>query len=181
MKKMSKILSGVLSGLFLLSFAGVVLAQTQKPDQAPPKLDKLEDGAADPSLSVGKPEPKNKVTEKRNNAGKVTEVQVKSGKSNYTLKADPEVGNAPKGTVQGNANRAPQWTILEFGGKKKAKKSSSRLYCHQLQRRPYQPVLQVSKFSILFLRYHNGSFYLSHTRRPQFLDKTIPVGKSAGN
>jgi hypothetical protein len=100
MKKMSKILSGVLSGLFLLSFAGVVLAQTQKPDQAPPKLDKLEDGAADPSLSVGKPEPKNKVTEKRNNAGKVTEVQVKSGKSNYTLKADPEVGNAPKGTVQ---------------------------------------------------------------------------------
>jgi hypothetical protein len=121
MKKMSKILSGILSGLFLLSFAGVVLAQTQKPDQAPPKLDKLEDGAADPALSVGKPEPKNKVTEKRNNAGKVTEVQVTSGKSNYTLKADPEVGNAPKGTVQGNANRAPQWTILEFGGKKESK------------------------------------------------------------
>jgi len=121
MKKMSKILSGVLSGIFFLGFTGAVLAQTKKPDQAPPKLDKLEEGAADPSLSVGKPEPKNKITEKRNNAGKVTEVQVKSGKSNYTLKADPEIGNAPQGTVQGNANRAPQWTILEFGGKKDSK------------------------------------------------------------
>lgn len=87
----------------------------------PPKMEKLEDGFPDKNLSVGKPEAKNKVFEKKNNAGKVTEVQVKSGKSNYTLKADPEVGNAPKGTVQGNANRAPQWTILEFGGKKESK------------------------------------------------------------
>lgn len=118
---MSKILSVVLSGIFFLGFTGAAFAQTKKPDQAPPKLDKLEEGATDPSLSVGKPEPKNKITEKRNNAGKVTEVQVKSGKSNYTLKADPEIGNAPKGTVQGNANRAPQWTILEFGGKKESK------------------------------------------------------------
>lgn len=106
----------------LLPLAAV--AQTSKPDSTPPKLEKLEE-VPDSGITISKPEAKNKVTEKRANGGKVTEVQVKSGKSNYTLKANPEVGNAPKGTVQGDANRGAQWTVLEFGGKKESKEVES--------------------------------------------------------
>lgn len=106
------------------AFASLAIAQApakSKVDPTPPKLEKLEEGPSDPALTAGKPQPRNKISEKRNNAGKVTEVEVKSGKSSYVLKANPEVGNAPKGTVQGDANRAAQWKILEFGGKKESK------------------------------------------------------------
>lgn len=125
MKKLSKNIW--VSALSMLLISGTAFAQTPaKTDPVPPKLEKLEEiSASEAALSVGKPEPRNKVTEKRNNAGKVTEVQVKSGKSNYTLKADPEVGNTPKGTA--STNRAPQWTVMEFGGKKESKEAPEPL------------------------------------------------------
>jgi len=114
--------------LFMLACTAIPVVFAQAPSKAdvppPPKLEKLEEVSDPKGVSVSKPEPKNKVMEKRSNGGKVTEVQVKSGKSNYTVKADPEVGNAPKGTVQGDANRAAQWTILEFGGKKEVKEGN---------------------------------------------------------
>ena len=123
MKTMSNF-SPVLCALTILLASASSFAQAPaKVDPVPPKLEKLEEGPSEPALGISKPEPRNKVSEKRNNAGKVTEVQVKSGKSNYTVKANPEVGNAPKGTVQGDANRAAQWTILEFGGKKEGKEA----------------------------------------------------------
>lgn len=101
-----------------------VIAQTSassvKTDAPPPpRIEKLEEGPSvkpEKNPSFGKQENK-KITEKRNNAGKVTEVEVKTGNTSYTLKADPEVGNAPAGTVQGQGNRPAQWKILEFGGK----------------------------------------------------------------
>ncbi|MBI1771642.1 MAG: hypothetical protein HYR68_04710 [Burkholderiales bacterium] len=118
---------------FLLAFtaapsAFAQAASAQAPSKAdvppPPRLEKLEELPDPKGVSVSKPEPKTKVTEKRVVGGKGTEVQVKSGKSNYTVKTDTEVGNAPKGTVQGDANRAAQWTILEFGGKKEVKEGN---------------------------------------------------------
>lgn len=108
--------------LLLLSLASLPFAvQAQsKPASTPPNLEKLEE-VPDSGITISKPETaKNKMVEKRV-GGKVTEVQVKSGKSNYVVKANPEYGNAPKGTVQGDANRGAQWKVLEFGGKKEPK------------------------------------------------------------
>ncbi len=104
---------------------GAVSAQTPPPkvDPVPPKAEKLEevsDLKTDKELNIGKPQPKEKITEKRNNLGKVTEVEVKSGNSQYKVKPRSEVGNAAAGTLQADQNRAPQWTILEFGKKKPA-------------------------------------------------------------
>ncbi|MDO9191573.1 MAG: hypothetical protein Q7U12_01590 [Undibacterium sp.] len=111
--------SAIALGLILGSLSIAVQAQST-PASSPPKMEKIEE-IPDSGITISKPEPaKSKMVEKRVN-GKVTEVQVKSGKSSYTVKANPEVGNAPKGTVQGDANRAAQWTILEFGGKKESK------------------------------------------------------------
>jgi hypothetical protein len=110
---------GLLSGT--LSIA--VLAQST-PASTPPKMEKIEE-VPDSGITISKPEPaKNKMVEKRIN-GKVTEVQVKTGKSSYVVKANPEIGNAPKGTVQGDANRGAQWSILEFGGKKETKEAET--------------------------------------------------------
>ncbi|MFZ6655573.1 hypothetical protein [Undibacterium sp. TJN19] len=128
MKTTSKATSILISSMFGLFVALPAMAQTPPPakiDPVPPRLEKLEEGPAESGVAVGaKPEAKNKTTEKRNNGGKVTEVQVKSGKSNYVVKANPEYGNAPKGTVQGDANRGAQWSILEFGGKKEVKEGN---------------------------------------------------------
>lgn len=115
--------------IFAAQLATPVRAQTPAKAEVPPppKMEKLEEGPTEKNLSVGKPEQKNKIVEKKNNAGKVTEVEVKSGKSSYTLKADPQAGNAQPGTVQGQGNRAAQWTLLEFGGKKEAKEAPEPL------------------------------------------------------
>ena len=113
-----------LAGLLaVLSLSDIAAAQTAassvKADVPPPRIEKLEEGPSvkpEKNPSLGKPDNK-KINEKRNNAGKVTEVEVKTGNTSYTLKADPEVGNAPAGTMQGQANRPAQWKVLEFGGK----------------------------------------------------------------
>jgi hypothetical protein len=109
--------------LVLACLAPLAHAQS-KPASTPPKLEKIEE-IPDSGVTIQKTEPKvNKTTETRVN-GKVTEVQVKSGKSNYVVKANPETGNNPKGTVQGGGNRGAQWSVLEFGGKKESKKTET--------------------------------------------------------
>ena len=106
-------------GLLLANLSLAVYAQSTAAS-APPKLEKIEE-LPDSGITIRKPESTtNKTVEKRAN-GKVTEVQVKSGKSNYVVKANPETGNNPKGSVQGDGNRGAQWSILEFGGKKESK------------------------------------------------------------
>ncbi|MEB0137932.1 MULTISPECIES: hypothetical protein [unclassified Undibacterium] len=112
----------LLSGLLF----AISLTHAQTPAKpaalaVPPQMEKLEEGPPDSGLSVGKPVPKNKSSEIRDNSGKVNEVKVDAGASHYTLKADPEVGNAPRGTAQGQGNRPPQWTLFEFGHKKESK------------------------------------------------------------
>jgi hypothetical protein len=119
MKSLVKSPSLLALSLVLVTASSVGFAQNT-PSSAPPKMEKIEE-FTEPAITISKPEPgKAKMVEKRVN-GKVTEVQVKSGKSTYVVKANPEIGNAPKGTVQGDVNRGAQWTVMEFGGKKESK------------------------------------------------------------
>lgn len=112
--------SSILGLGLLLVYAPLIVQAQSTPASTPPKLEKIEE-TPDSGITISKPESnKNKMVEKRVN-GKVTEVQVKAGKSNYVVKANPETGNAPKGSVQGDGNRGAQWSILEFGGKKESK------------------------------------------------------------
>lgn len=100
-------LFSVLSALF----APCALAQ-QPASDAPPKLEKLEEGEA-PAITIRKGDGQAKITEKRE-GGRVTEATVQSGKSTYTVKpSDQQPGNAQPGDAQSGA-RAAQWKVLEF-------------------------------------------------------------------
>jgi len=101
----------------LLAHAGFAMAQ-QTPNQAPPKLETIEEGSDTP-ITVTPPKTSGaKITEKKE-GGRVTEVKVKSGKSEYTMKPNTPAGNAQPGDVTGTTVRAPQWTVLEFDLSKK--------------------------------------------------------------
>jgi hypothetical protein len=105
-----------LLALGLLAQAGLAQAQ-QTPSSAPPKLERIEDGYAAPA-----PAPQrngNKVVEKRE-GGRITEVQVNSGRSSSTMKATPPDAVGQTGDAPGSTLRPPQWKVLEFDiGRKK--------------------------------------------------------------
>ena len=104
--------------LCLLAGAGHVNAQ-QTPSSAPPKLERIEEGSDTPITVTPQTSNQKKITEKRE-GGRVTEVQVKSGKSTYIMKPNVPAGNAQPGDAQSSAIRAPQWQVMEFDlGKKK--------------------------------------------------------------
>jgi hypothetical protein len=106
--------------LCLLAHAGIAIAQ-QAASSAPPKLERIEEGSDTPITVTAKPKAEQKVTEKKEQ-GKVTEVQVQSGKSHYVLKPNTPAGSALPGDAMASKVRAPQWTVLEFDiGKKKQK------------------------------------------------------------
>ena len=96
-------------------------ADVPPPPQPSKKLEEVQDNET--ISNTKKAEPANKATEKKNNLGQVTEVEVTSGGSHYVLRPNPEHGNTPRGTVEGDANRPAQWKVLEFGGKKEVKES----------------------------------------------------------
>lgn len=106
-----------LLALFLLANAGTALAQT-KPSDAPPKLERIEEGSDTPVTIVPKREQQRQVKETKD-GGQVKEVQVKSGKSTYTMKgSNPgSVNETSVGT--GSTLRPPQWQVLEFDLSKK--------------------------------------------------------------
>lgn len=104
-----------------LALAGLARAQ-QTPSSAPPKLERIEE-TADTPITVTTPAQRTtkKITEKREN-GRVTEVEVKTGKSSYTMKANPPGAVAQPGDSSSGTLRPPQWKVLEFDfGKKKQK------------------------------------------------------------
>jgi hypothetical protein len=105
--------------LALLAPAGAALAH-QKPSEAPPKLEIVEQGSDTPITVTPPKTGGTKITEKKE-GGRVTEVKVKSGKSSYTMKPNVPAGNAQPGDAQSGAIRAPQWTVLEFDLNKKKK------------------------------------------------------------
>ena len=95
-------------------------AQTETVNQAPPKLEQLDEGNA-PDITI-RPRERSTTTDKREQ-GVVTEVEVQSGGSKYLVKQGAGPGNAAQGDAQSNAVRAPQWLVKEFdwGGKKEPK------------------------------------------------------------
>ncbi len=105
--------------LCLFACAAGALAQN-KPAEVPPKLDIIEQGSDVPVTITPPKAGGTKITEKKE-GGRVTEVQVRSGKSHYTMKPNVPAGNAQPGDGQSSAVRAPQWTVLEFDLNKKKK------------------------------------------------------------
>lgn len=107
-----------LLSLCLLAHAGIALAQ-QKPAEAPPKLEVIEEGSDSPITVTPPKTGGSKVTEKKE-GGRTTEVKVKSGKSSYTMQgANPSAVSERGGT--GSTLKPPQWTALEFDLTKKKK------------------------------------------------------------
>ena len=125
--------------LGLLACAGLASAQ-QKPSEAPPKLEVIEQGADAPITVSPARKPGAKITEKKE-GGRVTEVQVKSGKSSYTMRPNVPAGNAQPGDAQSSAIRAPQWTVLEFdlNRKKKIDKEGAPVQADAPPPRPAAP------------------------------------------
>ncbi|MBI1834842.1 MAG: hypothetical protein HYR92_03610 [Burkholderiales bacterium] len=118
--KTSRLLVAASFSACLFAVAPVTVSAQEKTAPPPPKLEKLEEGP-ETDIKLIKPESTKLKTVERREGGKVTEVQVKSGKSQYTVKTN----DAVKGTREGDANRAAQWKVMEFGGKKEAKQTES--------------------------------------------------------
>ena len=106
-----------LLALFLLANAGPALAQT-KPSEAPPRLERIEEGSDTPVTIVPKREQQRQVKETKD-GGQVKEVQVKSGKSTYTMKGRNPASVNETSVGTGSTLRPPQWQVLEFDLSKK--------------------------------------------------------------
>lgn len=109
-----------LLSLCIIAHAGLAAAQSQqqapaqqRPAQTPPQLERIEPGSDVPATTIP-PKERTRITEKRNNSGQVTEVEVQSGKSRYIMKPNVAPGNAQPGDTQSSAIRAPQWQVMEF-------------------------------------------------------------------
>lgn len=106
-----------LLALFLLAHAGSALAQT-RPSDAPPKLERIEEGSDTPVTIVPKRDQQRKIKETKD-GGQVKEVQVTSGKSTYTMKGSNPASVAENSVGTGSTLRPPQWKVLEFDLSKK--------------------------------------------------------------
>jgi hypothetical protein len=113
--------------LLLGTLAHVSLVQAQQtttPSSAPPRLEQVEEGSDTPITTVTPQErgAKQKIVERRQN-GQVTEVQVTTGKSSYTMKPNPPSTISQPGDPASGTLRPPQWKVLEFDlfTKKKSK------------------------------------------------------------
>jgi len=104
-----------------LGAAGTALAQTSPavPSDAPPRLERLEEGA--PAESPQTPKGGKGATESRDRSGAVNEIEVRTGVSTYYLRPNGQVGNAQPGDQQSSGNRAAQFRVKQFDlGRKKA-------------------------------------------------------------
>jgi hypothetical protein len=100
-----------------------VAQQTTTPVDAPPKLEKLEEGEP-PTLKLDKPEVKQKVTQ-RADGGQIQEEQVQSGGSTYYVHPNQQVGTAQPGDAQSTTNHGVQWKVYEFDLGAKDKKNEA--------------------------------------------------------
>ncbi len=106
--------TSVLKFLLLGILAHASLAQAQQtPSSAPPKLERVEEGSDTPITVTPQQRREKKIVEKRE-GGRVTEVQVTTGKSSYTMKANPPGAVAQPGDTASGTLRPPQWKVLEF-------------------------------------------------------------------
>jgi hypothetical protein len=110
--------------LLLAAQSGLASAQQSNQqsnkNEAPPKLERVEPGSDVPASNIPS-RTRTQIKETRN-GGQVTEVEVNSSGSHYTMKPNTPPGNAVPGSVTGNSIRAPQWTVGEFdlSGKRRA-------------------------------------------------------------
>lgn len=88
-----------------------IFASAQQAVPKPPMMEKLED--TDANTLIPEKESGTKMTERREQ-GKVKEVQVQSGGSNYTVKANEQPGSILPGDAQSTATKVPMWKVLEF-------------------------------------------------------------------
>lgn len=108
----------LLLSAFPLIFAASLPAFAQQPRSRadappPPQLEKLEEGEAPPVTIPGGGQPERSITEKREQ-GRVTEVEVRTGRSTYVVKPLNPAGSALPGDSQANTNRAAQFKVKEF-------------------------------------------------------------------
>jgi hypothetical protein len=116
-----------LLALLLAAQAGIASAQqstqpaTQQSNQnqAPPKLERVEPGSDVPATNIPS-RTRTQIKETRD-GGQVTEVEVNSSGSHYTMRPNNPPGAVPAGPGA-TATRAPQWKVGEFdlSGKRKA-------------------------------------------------------------
>jgi hypothetical protein len=86
--------------------------QATAPGDAPPQLEKLEEGEA-PAVTIPGREPRHSITETRDR-GTVTNIRVESGNSTYYIRPQSSVGSALPGDGQSTVTRPAQWQILEW-------------------------------------------------------------------
>jgi hypothetical protein len=98
--------------LSLAALASPLPAAAQQPSDAPPTMERLEEGAP-PEVNIRPPEQRAKITEKRANGGEITETRVQTGKSTYVLKPNQQHGAMP-GDGQASNLRAAQFQVKEF-------------------------------------------------------------------
>jgi ribosomal protein L21E len=79
----------------------------------PPQLERLEEGEAPAVTIPGGGQPERSIPEKREQ-GRVTEVEVRTGRSTYVVKPLNPAGSALPGDTQANTNRAAQFKVKEF-------------------------------------------------------------------
>ena len=115
--------------LGMLAYASLASAQQaqqsqqsqQPPSSAPPKLERIEEGTDTPITVTPQQRSGARINEKRE-GGRVTEVQVTTGKSSYTMKGAAPGAVAQPGDATGSTLRPPQWKVLEFDLSKKKQK-----------------------------------------------------------
>jgi len=111
--------------LGMLAYASLAQAQ-QAPSSAPPKLERIEEGSATPITVTPKQRSDanrsgTSINEKRE-GGRVTEVEVTTGGSSYTMKGAAPGSVIQTGDASGSTLRPPQWKVMEFDLFKKKQK-----------------------------------------------------------
>jgi hypothetical protein len=97
-----------------LAISAVLPAQAQPaPGDAPPRLERLEEGRP-PQSEPAPSEQEDRIIERRAPGGQVTGIEVSKGGSNYILKPNEQAGNTTPGELQSNKNRGAQWQVFGF-------------------------------------------------------------------
>lgn len=79
----------------------------------PPETQRLEEGEA-PAVNIRRPDTKERITEKKSQ-GRVTEVEVHTGRSTYYAHPNDPAGSAMRGDGQSDTTRPVQFRVGEFG------------------------------------------------------------------
>jgi len=88
-----------------------MLTSAQQAVPNPPVMEKLEDTETNTQIPA---KASGTIITERREQGKVKEVQVQSGASNYTVKANEQPGSIMPGDAQSTSTKVPMWKVMEF-------------------------------------------------------------------